>query len=275
MNKNIRRSIVIAAGVTGAWALGSAVASADELATPAVTAPDATPAGTSLTGTLTDTVDGVLTDVHDTVSGVTGTATSTVSDPVTAVGQKARSAEGAVSDQHRRYVEGNTMAGAKVRGGEAITGARAARAAQAQDRATHITAQAAHTAHTADQVTRTAEGHLSVHVSVHVSTPSPRDAQSEIDYLFGPLSTFAPEVEQALAAAQTKLQATQAAARMRAEGVQGAVRTTAQQTVAGAKSRTVGAVSAAQGGAAVAQGAAARAAGAGEASVAEIGRAHV
>jgi hypothetical protein len=29
MNKNIRRSIVIAAGVTGAWALGSTSAGAD------------------------------------------------------------------------------------------------------------------------------------------------------------------------------------------------------------------------------------------------------
>ncbi|MBD2817748.1 hypothetical protein ID867_06290 [Streptomyces parvulus] len=36
MNKNIRRSLVITAGVTGAWALGSAVASADELPPPGV-----------------------------------------------------------------------------------------------------------------------------------------------------------------------------------------------------------------------------------------------
>ncbi|RRR69719.1 hypothetical protein EHS43_42000, partial [Streptomyces sp. RP5T] len=64
MNKNIRRSIVIAAGVTGAWALGSAVASADEL--PA--------APLSTTDTTADTVSGA-------VSATTATATlGTVTD---------------------------------------------------------------------------------------------------------------------------------------------------------------------------------------------------
>jgi hypothetical protein len=40
MNKNIRRSLVIAAGFSGAWALGSAVASAEEPPAPPVSVPD-------------------------------------------------------------------------------------------------------------------------------------------------------------------------------------------------------------------------------------------
>src|SRR4051812_11902588 len=73
MNKNIRRSIVIAAGVTGAWALGSAVASADELPSSSLSVSDPT-------GDTGSTLDGVVTGVQDTASGVTGTAASTVTD---------------------------------------------------------------------------------------------------------------------------------------------------------------------------------------------------
>ncbi|CAL9557001.1 hypothetical protein SUDANB176_04565 [Streptomyces sp. enrichment culture] len=47
MNENIRRSLVTAAGVTGARALGSAPASAEELPPLCLPAPDATPARTA------------------------------------------------------------------------------------------------------------------------------------------------------------------------------------------------------------------------------------
>ncbi|NUO42858.1 MAG: hypothetical protein HOV82_12540, partial [Streptomyces sp.] len=60
MNKNIRRSIVIAAGVTGAWALGSSVASADELPASSLSVSDTT---TDLTNGVTDTVSDTLTGV--------------------------------------------------------------------------------------------------------------------------------------------------------------------------------------------------------------------
>ncbi|TFV32801.1 hypothetical protein E4K10_25405 [Streptomyces sp. T1317-0309] len=74
--------------------------------------------------------------------------------------------------------------------------------------------------------------HATVAATVAVSdATAPRD---EIDYLFGPLSAFAPEVEQALAAAQTRLQNVQNAARAQAGGVGGPVRTRVQSTVAGA-----------------------------------------
>jgi hypothetical protein len=93
MNKNIRRSIVIAAGVTGAWALGSTVASADELPASTLSVPDTTTDATDATdanvtadgtdatgllGVVTDTVDGVVSGVTGTVSGVTDGATGTV-----------------------------------------------------------------------------------------------------------------------------------------------------------------------------------------------------
>src|SRR3954470_8540639 len=78
MNKNIRRSIVIAAGVTGAWALGSAVASADELPASSLSTSDATGDTASTLGSVTDavtgTVDGVVTGVHHTASGAPGPA---------------------------------------------------------------------------------------------------------------------------------------------------------------------------------------------------------
>lgn len=89
MNKNIRRSIVIAAGVTGAWALGSAAASADELPA-ALSVPDTTADAadaadnadaTGLLGGATGTVNGVVSDVTgtvtDTVSGITDGAADT------------------------------------------------------------------------------------------------------------------------------------------------------------------------------------------------------
>src|SRR3954469_5688327 len=130
MNKNIRRSIVIAAGVTGAWALGSAVASADELPSSSLSVSDPT-------GDTGSTLDGVVTGVQDTASGVTGTAASTVTDthrtahaapkttapkttaPKTTTPKAAHGTAGQVSEK-----------ASKVRGAAAIQGAKAARAVQ-------------------------------------------------------------------------------------------------------------------------------------------------
>ncbi|MFF8940989.1 hypothetical protein ACF1A5_01695, partial [Streptomyces sp. NPDC014864] len=247
MNKNIRRSIVMAAGVTGAWALGSAVASADELAASSLSAPDPTADASaavdtgdtagSLTGAVTGTVDGTVSGVQNTVSGITdGSAArgagTTVSDTAGRAASKAgaltgtaattaRHATSGGAEQARRYVDaevGTARAGA-VRGAQAIQGAHAARAAKAG-----ATALAHGTAAHAGHVTDRAAGMVS-------GTSAPQDA---IDYLFGPLSAFAPEVEEALAGAQSKLQATQAAARSRVHGVDGVVRTKAQHTIAGA-----------------------------------------
>ncbi|MGW4568414.1 hypothetical protein ACWEN3_40715 [Streptomyces sp. NPDC004561] len=126
MNKNIRRSIVIAAGVTGAWALGSAAANADELPASSLSVPDAgaatgtgsaTGAG-SVTGALGDTVDGAVSDVHDTVTGLTGTAASAVSGTTAEATQQARGATTApaAADRARRYVDAKVPAAARIRG---------------------------------------------------------------------------------------------------------------------------------------------------------------
>src|SRR3569623_1450199 len=61
MNQNIRRSIVIAAGVSGAWALGSAVASADELPAHSLSVPD-------VAGDTVSDVQNTTSDVQDTDS---------------------------------------------------------------------------------------------------------------------------------------------------------------------------------------------------------------
>ncbi|MEU6302312.1 hypothetical protein ABZ879_06170, partial [Streptomyces chartreusis] len=233
MNKNIRRSIVIAAGVTGAWALGSTVASADELPASTLSVPDnatdvtdATDSADapSLLGGVTDTVDGVVSGVTDTVTGVTEGATGEAADT-------ARTTPANTADQARRYVDADLTAPsaadrttqatkAKAKGAaQVIQGAKAARA----DKATaHATAHAE--AHVSAAVTDVRD-HLPHNTPQHPGT---------IDYLFGPLAAFAPELEQALAAAQTKVQGVQAAARSQAQGVEGVVRTKAQYAVTGA-----------------------------------------
>ncbi|XES00756.1 hypothetical protein HEP87_60765 [Streptomyces sp. S1D4-11] len=116
MNKNIRRSLVIAAGVTGAWALGSAVASADELPSSPLSLPDATVGATDTAAT-------------DTAATVTGKVGDTAAKTVPTVEDTARTA------------------------------------------VTHQTKK------TAPTVT-------------HASAP-----QDEVDYLFGPLSAFAPQLD--------------------------------------------------------------------------------
>lgn len=75
MNKITRRSNVRAAGVTGAWALGSAVAGADELPAATATVPDARVPDVSVdTADTTDTV----TDTADTVTDKVASTTATV-----------------------------------------------------------------------------------------------------------------------------------------------------------------------------------------------------
>ncbi|UUU31407.1 hypothetical protein JIX56_16675 [Streptomyces sp. CA-210063] len=76
MNKNIRRhlgSIVIAAGATGAWALGSTVAGAYELPASGVTVRDVSVDTADITDTVTDAAG----TVDETVSDFTGTGTGT------------------------------------------------------------------------------------------------------------------------------------------------------------------------------------------------------
>ncbi|GHJ35067.1 hypothetical protein [Streptomyces sp. TS71-3] len=89
MNKNIRRSLVIAAGVTGAWALGSAVASADDLSAHSVSVPD--PAGdhgiVSGDGTVAGTVHRATAAVHHTTGTVRGAADAVHGDVSGVLGQ--------------------------------------------------------------------------------------------------------------------------------------------------------------------------------------------
>ncbi|MGW1881061.1 hypothetical protein [Streptomyces sp. NPDC001970] len=144
MNKNIRRSIVVAAGAAGMWAIGTAAASADELPSLSLSTPDQ---GIDVLDTVEDTVTGA-TDAADDVPAVAA-ATGTAQAGAGAAVAQAEEAKGAAQDATRAPVVS-----------------------------------------TADQARQYAEGELS-------------DAQGEIDYLFGPLSSFAPElVDQAPGAAQ-------------------------------------------------------------------------
>ncbi|MBC7273236.1 MAG: hypothetical protein H5T76_31825, partial [Streptomyces sp.] len=85
MNKNIRRSIVLAAGVTGAWALGTSIASADELPASTLSTPDAT---TETVAGTTETVAGTAETVADTTDAAETVAdtTDTVADALPAWG---------------------------------------------------------------------------------------------------------------------------------------------------------------------------------------------
>ncbi|MFD3314958.1 hypothetical protein ACFWXN_42560, partial [Streptomyces sp. NPDC058694] len=109
MHKNIRRSIVIAAGVTGAWALGSAVASADELPATSASVPDASLSVDDVddvVGTVTDTTTDTLTDV---TGGTAVKAQNTVAD-TTAKAKPTVDAKTKAADQARRYVEADLPA---------------------------------------------------------------------------------------------------------------------------------------------------------------------
>ncbi|MYS30227.1 hypothetical protein GTW38_25550, partial [Streptomyces sp. SID7804] len=136
MNKNIRRSIVIAAGVTGAWALGSASASADELPLLSVSAPDAgadigigvdatdssDAADTAVkadTGGVTDMLGTVVESVTGAVTDTVGTANGTASDTAADAGATARAT---TPDVTTPRVSG-------LKGAAAFEGAKAARAA--------------------------------------------------------------------------------------------------------------------------------------------------
>ncbi|MCF4139978.1 hypothetical protein L1856_28905 [Streptomyces sp. Tue 6430] len=119
MNKNIRRSRVMAAGVTGAWALGSTAASADEPPAPARTPPDVSaPAASPFARIVTRTAHrftGRLTAPGALLAyGVTGGAGSTAYGPAGTAGSGARAAAG------------NALTGAGAAAGHALTGARAA-----------------------------------------------------------------------------------------------------------------------------------------------------
>ncbi|MFD5428887.1 hypothetical protein [Streptomyces sp. NPDC127084] len=143
MNKNIRRSIAVAAGAAGMWAIGTAAASADELPSLSLSTPDqATDVAQDKTADVVDIADAADVDHSPAVSAATGTARdAAASKPVVS----AASAADLAQDQVRQ---------------------------QAGD---------------------TAE------------LPA---IDTEIDYLFGPLSAFAPELEQAPAHAHSVIGAT-------------------------------------------------------------------
>ncbi|MFD9969351.1 hypothetical protein ACFWYA_14380 [Streptomyces sp. NPDC059011] len=128
MNKNIRRSIAVAAGAAGMWAVGTAAAAADELPSFSLS-----------------TTDKAADSVEDTTAEVTqapavAAATGEVREAAATTAGTAGQAEGAVREAAQTPV---------------LT--------------------------TADQARQYAEGEVA-------------DAGAEIDYLFGPLSSFAPEL---------------------------------------------------------------------------------
>jgi hypothetical protein len=91
MNKTIRRSIAIAAGMSSVWALGSAVASADELPAHSVSVPDR-PAGAVADVPVTAAALGTVAQVGA-VAGAADTATGHVARTAhTVAGATARTA---------------------------------------------------------------------------------------------------------------------------------------------------------------------------------------
>ncbi|GAA3297737.1 hypothetical protein [Streptomyces cinereospinus] len=138
INKNVRRSLVMAAGVTGAWALGSAAPNADELPVSSLTVPD--PA---------DDAEGPLDGVTGVGEESVAEVTSAVTDRAGSVGEAAADATGSAAAQ--------TGQAAKIRGGQAIAGARAARAA-VQAEAGTTTAVAVSEARATDEVAPFAAG---------------------------------------------------------------------------------------------------------------------
>lgn len=145
MSNNIRPSLVIAAGVTGAWALGSVVAGADEPPAGSLTTPD--------TATATSATIAAETDASKTDASKTNASKSNAP---------------------------------RIKGAEAIQGAKAARAAQAEAKAAAAEAAAAKAS---DMTTPSAPASAPTSAPI---TPGTND----VDHLFGPLSAFAPEVRQ-------------------------------------------------------------------------------
>lgn len=98
------------------------------------------------------------------------------------------------ADPDRLFVDPKVLAAGKFRGAKAIAGARAARAARI--RTARKAGRAAETART--EITGRAAHARTGAVPAH---PSP---QTEVDYLFGPLSSFAAEPAETPAAARTE-----------------------------------------------------------------------
>ncbi|NEC72844.1 hypothetical protein, partial [Streptomyces rochei] len=144
MNKNIRRSLVITAGVTGAWALGSAVASADELPAASVSVPDV----------VTDTATAPAVTAADTAA--TTAVTATVADAGLATDVAPASVAASVTDP---------------------ASASATDAVPALDTGT-----------------------------VPDAAPVTEATTGDIDYLFGPLSAFAPDLDRTGSAVQASTQ---------------------------------------------------------------------
>lgn len=134
MNKNIRRSIAVAAGAAGMWAVGTATATADELPSLSLS-----------------TADKAADSVEDTAAEVTEVAEAPA---VAAATGKAQAATAAAA-------------------GTAATAGQAEGAVREAAQTPVLT--------TADQARQYAESEVA-------------DAGAEIDYLFGPLSSFAPEL---------------------------------------------------------------------------------
>ncbi|MGW2229775.1 hypothetical protein [Streptomyces formicae] len=154
MNKNIRRSLVIAAGVTSAWALGSAVASADELPQHSIAVPDqASDAVADVQGKTTDVTDGsAVGQVKKVATGAAAKVKSVDTAPTVDTDQ--------VKDKLPTQDELPTQD--KLPAPDALP---------TQD-----------TLPTQDDV----------------QVPDVQAPDTDIDYLFGPLSAFAPDLEGAV-----------------------------------------------------------------------------
>lgn len=246
MNKNLRRSIVIAAGVSGAWALGSAVASADEQPAHSVSQPDrpieaagdasADGADVHLGVDVQHTVarvTHVTETAHEAVTQTTHAAVHHVAQVSQGVASHATpAAHGAVDDatgvaQGAAGQAGHTthrVAGDAAQGAHGVVG-QVARGAQSGDVAP-------------GPVARTV-GHVQARAAEagqHVAQ-APAAVQEEVDYLFGPLSAFAPE----LAASQSAAAPATAHTAARAEAPAVAHTTVAQSAAAPAAAHTMAA----------------------------------
>ncbi len=174
MNKNIRRTIVIAAGVSGAWALGSAVASADELPAHSVSVPDKPAEAVSDVS-----VDDAIAQTADALHGAVGQVVHGVA------GDTAQGAHG-VGGQVTHVAQGAVATAGTAAHGTGPGSADVAHGAVAQ--APGAVAQAG--AHAAQAP----------------------EAAPEVDYLFGPLSAFAPELAAQSTAAPAAVHTTAAPA---------------------------------------------------------------
>ena len=205
MNKNIRRSIVIAAGVSGAWALGSAVASADEQPAHSVSVPDravdavedTTPAGTGAVGAAAE--QGAAGRVTHVLRVVPGAVAQEVTDTVHRTAQALRPHDTPPSEAASHVP--HTPQGHGTTGSDGTAAHRAQPVHEVVDQAVGTAERVAHHAAAPVQNT-TAEGTDAVRDAgtdltdgvrgvAGAAGPSTGDG---IDYLFGPLSAFAPEL---------------------------------------------------------------------------------